>query len=358
MSELKRTPLYERHIQLGAKMVPFAGFSMPVSYASVKDEILSVRNQTGIFDISHMQPIMIEARNSDISISFLNKITARPIPPFSAGEVQYNALINQNGGIIDDILVYMFANGNVGIVANAANADKVIQFLGNHADDHIAIVPAQDYAFLAVQGKGSEKIVRETIGSFAEIFYYQNTTLASIPESWVSRTGYTGEDGFEIFCSAKNGQLLWDKFLAAGVNPCGLAARDTLRIEMLYPLYGNELSEELTPKACGLQFLVKKKKETIAGEKLYEDHQQTSMGFNLTAPGVPRAGYEVYNNESQRIGSVTSGTHSFSLNSGFGIASITDVPENNQIFIDIRGKKIPATLTSKPLIPGSIQRKK
>ncbi|MCB1146630.1 MAG: glycine cleavage system protein T, partial [Leptospiraceae bacterium] len=172
MSELKRTPLYERHIQLGAKMVPFAGFSMPVSYASVKDEILSVRNQTGIFDISHMQPIMIEARNADISISFLNKITARPIPPFSAGEVQYNALINQNGGIIDDILVYMFANGNVGIVANAANADKVIHFLGNHADDHIAIVPAQDYAFLAVQGKGSEKIVRETIGSFAEIFYY------------------------------------------------------------------------------------------------------------------------------------------------------------------------------------------
>lgn len=346
---MKKTALYNQHTQLNAQMVSFAGFQMPVRYSTIQKETMAVRKKVGIFDVSHMQVIFFEAKDAKQVLDFLNHITARETSSLKLGKIHYNAIINSQGGIEDDILVYHLTNATIAIVVNAVNAAKIIALLNERSkQSDIKIMPATDYALLAVQGKESKSIVLDILPHFSEIKYYENTTIKDFDNAFISRTGYTGADGFEIFCSMAKGVELWENFLHAGAVPCGLAARDILRMEMLYPLYGQELDDKTPPKNCGLGFLIKSKKETIAGDLLYSDNGYFSTGFRLLEAGVPRNGYSIFQ-DGKPVGVVTSGGFSFTMNTGFGIARIKRGSSAN-LMVRIRSRDIAIETFQKPQI--------
>lgn len=362
--DLRKTPLNEIHRKLGGRMVPFAGWEMPVQYSSIIEEHMAVRNGAGIFDVSHMGEILVKGKGS---VSFLESITCNRINEIANGQVQYNAVLNEAGGIVDDVTVYRVNAEEYFIVSNASNYEAVEKHLRKYAPQDVEI-ENQSAAWhqIAFQGPHADDMMSDYLGkSLHSIHYYrfedlsfQNKTIR------LSRTGYTGEDGFEIYSDVETGLRIWkellEKYSSKGLLPCGLGARDSLRLEARYPLYGHELNETLTPVESGIGWIVKEKDKPFFGyEKIISQKLRGSefkvAGFILEEAGVPREGYDVIS-AGGKLGKVLSGGHSPLLKKGIGTALLpAGCPE--EISIDIRSRPHAARLHKGPFYKGSAGKK-
>jgi len=356
---MKSTPLYENHKKLNCKFTEFAGYQMPVSYGAIKDEALAVRNQCGIFDVSHMLPISLKGNHADL-IAELNRVTVRSVEKIKPGKVQYNALYNEKGGLIDDITIsHIPTQGNEShflIVANAGNRDADLAHLRKYLSaEKIRIEPWENYTLLALQGPKAESFLKNYFPAASELFYYECVQIAE--HQFIARTGYTGEDGFEIITPTSMGADLFDKLIAAGVKPCGLAARDILRLEALMPLYGHELSVDLRPQESGIEFIYEDKNSIATSAIRNAAVQYKTLGFSLGGEGVPRQGYKIVTSDGNEAGVVTSGGFSFVLDKGFGFMRVLRSALSAPLFIEIRGEKKPITVQEKSFIQGSVKRR-
>ncbi|MDH4200864.1 MAG: glycine cleavage system aminomethyltransferase GcvT [Spirochaetia bacterium] len=365
-----KTPLHEEHLLLKARMVDFAGYDMPVLYSGIRDEYTAVRNNCGIFDISHMAPILISGKNPEDLTGFLNYLTCRDVANLESGKVQYNAITSEQGGLLDDITIYKINDLKYILLANSSNAQKVIRHLNKWKEEKFASVqiePYKDYVLMALQGKNSEmelkKILTSGDADFQDLFFYEFTLFKNHNHPYfLSRTGYTGEDGFEILLPEKEGIELWKKLISNGVAPCGLGSRDTLRMEVFYPLYGNELSETRTPIESSIDWIVSSKKEYLGKKNIFHSPPGKKVtGFIMSAKGaLPRSHFPAENASGEIIGEVTSGGFSFLWDRGFGMAFLNKeyLKDGQKIYIDIRGKKNEALVQIKSPYKGSIKRRK
>ena len=327
MSE-KRTCLYEKHVALGAKMVPFGGFEMPIQYTDIADEHNAVRQACGVFDVSHMGEVLVEGPDAERYVQhiFTNDVAGAPI-----GKIYYGMMLHPHGGTVDDLLVYKMAEQKFFLVINAANIDKDYAWMLAQKDgmDVAVITQSEQYGQLAVQGPQAEALTEKLLGlECAELAFYTFKTIDVDGETLiVSRTGYTGEDGFEIYGSHAYIQKSWDVLVNSGeVKPCGLGCRDTLRFEVGLPLYGDELTDELSPIEAGLGMFVKVEKEEFIGKEAVakqkaEGVSRKIVGIELAGRAIPRHGYDV-EAEGKVIGTVTTGYNSISTGKSVCMALI------------------------------------
>ena len=315
---MKQTCLYDRHVKLGAKMVPFGGFEMPIQYTDITDEHQAVRQACGVFDVSHMGEVLVEGAEAEKFVQhiFTNDVSGAPV-----GKIFYGMMLHPHGGTIDDLLVYKMGDEKFFLVINAANIDKDYAWISRQAEQFDVQTENQSdsYGQLAVQGPEAEKVVEEVLAlSCRELEFYTFKLIEAEGETLiVSRTGYTGEDGFEIYGSHAYIQAAWDRLIdSKQAKPCGLGCRDTLRFEVGLPLYGDELSDEISPIMAGLGMFVKLDKEEFVGKEAVarqkaEGVQQKLIGIELEGRAIPRHGYEVVADDKV-IGSVTTGYCSIS----------------------------------------------
>lgn len=361
---MKRTALYEIHKSLGAKIVEFGGFEMPVQYSGIIEEHLTVRKKVGVFDVSHMGEF--EVRGKD-ALSFLQKTTVNDVSKLHEGRVQYSAMCYDNGGIVDDLLVYHCGDHYM-LVVNASNTQKDFDWLKSHVSGDVDLKDKSDaYALLAVQGpKSLQTLQKLTSVDLSKIEYYHFTrgAVAGVPMI-ISRTGYTGELGFELYLEsnattcAKIWQAIFDAGKEFGIAPIGLGARDTLRLEMGFCLYGNDIDQTTHPLEAGLGWITKLNKGDFLGKPTLvkakdEGLKRRLVGFTLKEKAFPRHGYELKSNGSS-IGQVTSGTFSPSLDYGIGMGYVTaefSEPGSN-VEVVIRGKGIPAQVVKIPFLQKS-----
>ena len=358
----KKTPLYEEHVRLGARIVPFAEWLMPVQYTSIVEEHRAVRNNVGIFDISHMGQLIVEGASAS---EWLNTMLTNNVGKLDVGTGQYTFLLNDRGGIIDDLIVYRIGQMEFLLVVNAARADEDFAWLQDHLPAANAVLltnRSADFGGVAIQGPRIAELFRALFGNDADLpprnsiadFPFGGTTVS------VARTGYTGEDGIEVFFRSIDAAKFWNTALERGkpfgIKPCGLGARDTLRLEMCYPLNGSDLSPERNPIEAGLGFFVDLTKPNFMGRDVLVETKEKGppeklVPFRMKEKGPPpRPHYAVFEN-GERIGEVTSGTLSPSLNWGVGMAYVSTARAKigAQIDIEIRGQKFPATIEKKPL---------
>ena len=314
----KRTCLYERHIQKGAKMVSFGGFEMPIQYTDIADEHVAVRTACGVFDVSHMGEVLVTGREAEKFVQhiFTNDVSGAPV-----GKIFYGMMLHPNGGTIDDLLVYKEGDERFFLVINAANIDKDFAWISEQVKQFDAVAENQSdyYGQLAVQGPKAEEVVEKVLGlACQELVFYTFKKMDVEGETIiVSRTGYTGEDGFEIYASHGLIQQMWDKLMESGeAKPCGLGCRDTLRFEVGLPLYGDELTDELSPLEAGLGLFVKLDKEEFVGKDAIAQQKAEGLtrkivGIELEGRAIPRHGYEVVADDKV-IGEVTTGYNSIS----------------------------------------------
>jgi aminomethyltransferase len=314
----KRTCLYDRHIALNAKMVPFGGFEMPLQYTDIADEHIAVRTACGVFDVSHMGEVLVTGPEAERYVQhiFTNDVAGAPV-----GKIFYGMMLHENGGTVDDLLVYKEADDRFFLVINAANIDKDYAWIVEQAKAFNVVTENQSeyYGQLAVQGPQAERVVEEVLGiPCAELIFYTFKKLDIAGETIIiSRTGYTGEDGFEIYGSHAFTVAQWDKLIESGrVKPCGLGCRDTLRFEVGLPLYGDELTDELSPIEAGLGMFVKLNKEEFVGKEACakqkaEGITRKVVGIELEGRAIPRHGYDVVVND-EVVGTVTTGYNSIS----------------------------------------------
>lgn len=354
MTTLK-TSLYDEHVKLGAKIVPFAGWDMPVQYTSVKDEVLAVRQNVGVFDVSHMGEFIAEGPDAE---AFIDTLVTNDILNAPNGKAIYSPLCRDNGTVVDDLIVYKLKPGKVLICVNASNIDKDFSWMkSKHTGFECSFTNCSNiFSLLALQGPKSYQILRPLLAELPDIEYYSvfETFFEGQPVI-VARTGYTGEDGFEIFGHHGTIKNLWSKFMAMKVTPCGLASRDVLRLEVGYPLYGHELNDEVNPYDAGLGWTVKPSKTKFVGkEALAPKPAKYKLVKLILDKGIPREGYPVLNSKNEIIGTVTSGTLSVVLNKGVALAriEIDKAPSDEVFMIDIRQKAYPAQLTKKPFVTG------
>jgi aminomethyltransferase len=365
---LKQTPLYENHKNLEAKIVDFAGYEMPVSYSTVKQEWESVRKQVGIFDISHMAPIVLEGSAKDL-IQLINYSTCRDITELKIGQVQYNAVMNENGGLVDDVTIYKISADQWTLIVNASNKHNVLTHLNEQILTQGFSVKANipsEYTLIALQGPNAEEalvqIMPQYKGVLSNLFFYEflSTNDTNLP-GMISRTGYTGEDGFELLQTPEAGKETWEKLIEIGVQPCGLASRDMLRLEVMYPLYGNELNSGIGPYKSGIGWLLSGDKDFMGKNIALAEKQNKDVrtfGFQVLKPGVPRAGCKIIDSNGKNVGTVTSGTHCFAYESGFGMAFFYDGRDKAQeYFVQVRDKSLPIKTFIKPPYSGSIKRR-
>lgn len=354
MTTLK-THLYDEHVKLGAKIVPFAGWDMPVQYTSVKDEVLAVRQGAGVFDVSHMGEFFIEGDDAE---AFADYIVTNDIQGATTGKAVYSPLCRENGTVIDDLIVYKLSPGRVLICVNASNIDKDFNWIkSKHQGFKCNLTNrSADFSLLALQGPKSFEILKPLLNELPDLDYYSVYESAFEGESVIAaRTGYTGEDGFEIFGTHETIKALWKKLMSLNVTPCGLAARDVLRLEVGYPLYGHELNDEVTPYDAGLGWAVKLAKTNFVGkESLAPKPSRYKLVKLILDKGIPREGYPVLNSQNETIGLITSGTMSVVLNKGVAMAriQIDKVPSDEVVLVDIRQKAYPAQITKKPFVTG------
>lgn len=322
--ENKRTCLYDRHVALGALISPFGGFDMPIQYTDIKDEHQAVRNACGVFDVSHMGEVIVRGKDAEKYVNhiFTNDVTGLPV-----GKILYGMMLYEDGGTVDDLLVYKMGENDFFIVINAANIDKDWEWMTRHAEGYDIDIRncSDEYGQLAVQGPDSESVMEEVLGlPCAELTFY---TVKTIGDVIVSRTGYTGEDGFEIYGTHDFIREQWDKLLNSGrCKPCGLGCRDTLRFEVGLPLYGDELSAEISPVMAGLSIFCKLDKEEFIGKEALvrqkaEGVSRKVVGIELTDKAIPRHGYAVLKDGVQ-IGEVTTGYHTISTDKSVCMALI------------------------------------
>jgi aminomethyltransferase len=371
----KKTPLYDEHVRLGAKMVPFAGWLMPVQYTSIDEEHQAVRNNVGMFDISHMGQFTVEGTDAQ---SWLNSMLTNNLDKLEVGIGQYTFLLNDRGGIIDDLIVYRVAEQKYLLVVNAGRADQDFAWLQQHNTGDASGLPHREdpkrdacatltshtpkFGAVAIQGPATMALFRALFGDDAELPARNHIADIAFDATSVSvaRTGYTGEDGIEVFFSAKDAAKFWgavlEKGKPLGIKACGLGARDTLRLEMCYPLNGSDLSPERNPIEAGLGFFVDLSKADFIGRDVLVKTKESGpaeklVAFRMKQKGPPpRPHYGVFRN-GERVGEVTSGTLSPSLNCGIGMAYVSSAHAKigSEIDIEIRAQKFPATVEKKPL---------
>ncbi|MBP5339878.1 MAG: glycine cleavage system aminomethyltransferase GcvT [Prevotella sp.] len=320
----KRTCLYDKHVALGAQMSPFGGFEMPIQYAGIAPEHHAVREKVGIFDVSHMGEVTVKGKDAERYVQhiFTNDIAGMPV-----GKILYGMMCYENGGTVDDLLVYKMGENDFFLVINAANIDKDWAWMQEQVKGFdIDLQNCSDsYGQIAIQGPESENVMERVLGlECKELTFY---TCKTIGDVIVSRTGYTGEDGFEVYGSHTFINECWDKLIGAGVQPCGLGCRDTLRFEVGLPLYGDELSEEITPMMAGLSIFVKLDKTEFVGKDALakqkaEGPARKLVGIELADKAIPRHGYTVLNMAGEPVGVVTTGYHTLSTDKSVCMALI------------------------------------
>jgi len=347
---LKRTPLHDRHAAAGARLVPFAGWEMPVQYAGIREEHVAVRTKVGVFDVSHMGEIETSGPDAE---RFLQRILSNDVSKIAADGAQYSVLTKEDGGVLDDLFTYRLGPDRFLTVTNASNHDKDLAWFKEHARDHDVAVEDRlhDYAMLAVQGPEARALVeRIADGELPKRFRTKTLTVAGAENVLVAGTGYTGEDGVELLLAPEHATTVWDALTDNGATPIGLGARDTLRLEVCFHLYGNDLSEERGPIEAGLGWCCKEDTGFIGSDVIRAQREsgteQQLAPFVITGPGIARQGNPVVGG-----GEVTSGTLSPCLNQGIGMAYLpAGRTESGTAFeIDVRGKTRPAEVRAKPL---------
>ena len=346
----KRTCLYDKHVALGALISPFGGFDMPIQYSNITDEHQAVRQHCGVFDVSHMGEVLVSGTDAE---RYVNHIFTNNVEGLAVGKILYGMMCYENGGVVDDLLVYKMADDRFFLVINAANIDKDWAWIQLQAEGFNVTLDNQSdyYGQLAVQGPEAERIMDEILNlPCSELTFYTFKTMGDVI---VSRTGYTGEDGFEIYATPDYINQCWDKLMAAGVTPCGLGCRDTLRFEVGLPLYGDELSAEITPIMAGLGMFVKLDKEEFVGcdalaKQKAEGVDQKLVGIELQDKAIPRHGYTVMK-DGQPIGTVTTGYHTISTDKSVCMALIDSqyAPLGTELEVQIRKKVFPGTVVKK-----------
>jgi glycine cleavage system T protein (aminomethyltransferase) len=352
-SSTRRSPLHDRHVAAGGKLVPFAGWELPVQYAGVREEHMAVREQAGVFDVSHMG--QVETRGPGAQ-DFLQRVLSNDVAAIAPGGAQYSVLCREDGGVLDDLFTYRLATDDDRYltVTNAANHEKDLAWLRAHAAGFEAepVDRLDDYAMLAVQGPAARGLVAPLLAAGEELparFRTAELTVAGA-RALVCGTGYTGEDGVEILCSPSDAGAVWDAVVAAGAQPCGLAARDTLRLEACFHLYGNDLMESRGPIEAGLGWCCKEQTGFVGSEAVAAVRAagpaEKLVPFVFTGPGIPRQGNPVLGG-----GEVTSGTLSPCLGVGAGLAYVPAgrAAVGTELEIDVRGKIRPAVIVEKPI---------
>jgi len=357
---MKNTALTQTHIALGAKMVPFAGYNMPVSYEGINVEHETVRNGVGVFDVSHMGEFLIEGPKA---LELIQKVSSNDASKLTIGKAQYSCLPNETGGIVDDLLVYRIKEETYLLVVNASNIDKDWSHISKYNEEIGATMRniSDGFSLLAIQGpKAVEAMQALTSVDLSSIKFYNFVVadFAGLGNVIISATGYTGSGGFEIYCKNSEVQQVWDNIFevgaAYGIKPIGLAARDTLRLEMGYCLYGNDIDDSTSPFEAGLGWITKFTKDFVNSESLAKikahDPERKLIGFELEERGIPRHGYDIVDGQGKTIGIVTSGTMSPSLEKGIGLGYVPQVfsKVGSKIHIQVRKKAIPATVVKLP----------
>lgn len=350
---LRRTPLYDRHVDAGAKLVPFAGWEMPVQYEGVREEHAAVRTHAGIFDVSHMGEVEVEGPQA---LDLAQRVLSNDVAAVEVGGAQYSCLCAEDGGVLDDLFAYRLGGDRYLIVTNSANHEGDLAWIGRWGRDFdVAVRDVADrYAMLAVQGPHARRIAEGTLG--VELPPRMRVAAARIGErpALVCGTGYTGEDGVELLLDPEVAAPVWAELLDAGVVPCGLAARDTLRLEACFHLHGNDLSPERNPIEAGLGWCCKERTGFVGAEAVAraraEGTAERLAPFKIEGPGIPRPGNGVLDG-GEPAGTVSSGTFSPSLGIGIGMAYVrADLAEpGTEVEIDVRGKRRAARIASKPL---------
>lgn len=356
---MKNTALTHIHEKLNAKMVPFAGYNMPVQYEGVNAEHETVRNNVGVFDVSHMGEFFLKGENA---LALIQKITSNDASKLTNGKAQYSCLPNNDGGIVDDLIVYKIEDNHYMLVVNASNIEKDWNWISAHNDLNVNMENASDaYSLLAIQGpKAAEAMQKLTAIDLANMGYYtfQIGTFAGIENVIVSATGYTGSGGFEIYFKNENAEMIWNAVFEAGatfgIKPIGLAARDTLRLEMGYCLYGNDINDTTSPLEAGLGWITKFDKKFTNSEQLQLQKEngvaRKLVGFEMVERGIPRHDYEIVDANGAIIGVVTSGTQAPSLGIAIGMGYVPTAysTADSEIFIRIRNKDIKAKVVKMP----------
>ena len=353
---MKKTPLYHSHVALGAKMVPFAGYEMPVQYTGVVREHLAVRNHAGLFDVSHMGEFLVSGPQATNLIQY---VFSNDVERLDVGQAQYGYMPNAKGGIIDDLLVYRIDNQSYLLVVNAANIEKDWNWLVIHNKVIGASLQNQSdqWSLLALQGpQATSLLAKFTNTDIGNVPYYRFTygKVAGVDKVLISATGYTGSGGYELYVQNKGAEKIWNSLIQNGAVPCGLAARNTLRIEMGYCLYGNDIDDTTCPLSAGLSWCTVFSKDFVSKDII--ERQKVNgivkkrVGFVLNERGIPRQGYALADESGNEIGIVTSGTQSPSLNKGIGMGYVKreQALVGNIVYVVIRNKQVPATITSLP----------
>lgn len=356
---MKDTALSAIHAALGAKMVPFAGYNMPVSYQGINIEHQTVREKVGVFDVSHMGEFFVTGPNA---LSLIQRVCSNDASKLEDGEAQYSCFPNEDGGVVDDLIVYRIAAEKWLLVVNASNIDKDWAWINSHNTMEATLENSSDhYSLLAIQGPKSiqamQSLTQEDLSAI-KFYTFKINTFAGVENVIISATGYTGSGGFEIYCKNTQVAKIWTKVLEAGANwgiqPIGLAARDTLRLEMGYCLYGNDIDDTTSPLEAGLGWITKFNKDFINSESLKKQKEigvsKTLVGFELSQRGIPRQGYAIVDAQGNSIGRVTSGTMSPSMGKGIGLGYVPMALKEvgSQIHIQIRNKIVPAMVVKLP----------
>lgn len=355
---LNQSPLRQQHLDLNARMVPFAGWEMPVQYSGIIPEHMAVREALGVFDISHMGQAFVES-DDDAAEKWLNTMLTNNVSKLEIGGGQYSFLLNEEGGVIDDLIIYRQAANKYFLVINASRADEDVEWLRSHLPAGVSLVNSSpEYAGLAVQGPQTES-------AFASMFagqslpdrFFMATLSTDAGDVILCRTGYTGEDGFELFCPVEHAATWWQKCVEAGATPAGLGARDTLRLEKCYPLNGNDLDRQRTPLQAGMGFAVDLTKPNFVGKATLEQQKTDGMEDRLVAirqlekSPPPRPGYKVFVGDDC-VGELSSGGVSPVLKSGIGLAYIKTGHHKigTRVEVEIRRKRYPAEIVKKPFV--------
>lgn len=352
--DVRQTPLAELHLELGGKMVPFAGWNMPVQYSNIIKEHTAVREDVGIFDISHMGQFFLKGAGAE---QWLNGILANDVMKLAVGEAQYTFMLNEKGGVIDDLIIYRLAEEELFLVVNASMIEEDFAWLSGHLSDGLELSnESENWAGMAVQGPNAVK-------AYEALFPNRVLPERNGVDHWsdgeesflVCRTGYTGEDGFEFFCSAETGISWFRQFVDGGAEPCGLGARDSLRLEVCYPLNGSDLSPQRTPLQAGLGFFCSLQKNFIGSEVLRKQKEEglgeRLVAIRYTGKGAPpRAHYEVYSEAGEKLAELTSGVLSPTLKYGVAMAylPVESAKIGTALEIDVRGRRYPAEVVKKP----------
>lgn len=358
---MKATPLLNKHLALNAKMVEFAGYQMPVLYAGINEEHDVVRSSVGVFDVSHMGEVLVSGPGAS---NLVQRITSNDISKLVPGQAQYNCMPNQNGGIVDDLIVYCMGQDDYLLVVNASNIEKDWNWINTQNSFGAELKNiSDDIALLAVQGPKAMQVLQQLtkipLGDI-RFYHFAKGVMAGVPNVIISATGYTGSGGFELYVDKGHAEALWDAVFEAGatfgIKPIGLGARDTLRLEMGYCLYGNDIDDTTSPLEAGLGWITKFVEGNDFVNRAALERQKSEgvsrklVGFEMIDRGIPRHGYPILDADGNSIGTVTSGTQSPSLRKaiGMGYVSIPYTQPGNEIFIEIRGKGLKALVVKTP----------